>query len=70
MELFQVTPEECLYFGDTNTDMAAGHNAGSLLWACPGASGPEVSWKPAMRDRIIDRPGETFGSYRERNHEA
>ena len=70
MELFQVTPEECLYFGDTNTDMAAGHNAGIFTVGVSWASGPEVSWKPAHADRIIDRPGEILEVYRERNHEA
>ncbi len=36
METLGVTPEECLYFGDTNTDMQTGANAGidtvGVLW--------------------------------------
>lgn len=35
-EMFEVLPEECLYFGDTNTDMQTGKNAGmttvGVLW--------------------------------------
>ena len=40
MEKLQVKPEECLYFGDTNTDMKTGKAAGldtvGVLWGFRG----------------------------------
>ena len=70
MELFQVTPEECLYFGDTNTDMAAGHNAGIFTVGVSWGFRPRSELEACHADRIIDRPGEILEVYRERNHEA
>lgn len=54
-------PEECLYFGDTGTDMETGTTAGlhtiGVLWGFRGREELEV-WKPAM---IIEHPSEIAG---------
>lgn len=54
-------PEECLYFGDTGTDMETGTTAGlhtiGVLWGFRGREELEA-WKPAM---IIEDPSEIAG---------
>ena len=58
LEAFDVKPEECLYFGDTNTDMKTGLAAGlttvGVTWGFSGREELE-SFHPQY---VIDHPGE------------
>lgn len=58
-----VKPEECLYFGDTNTDMKTGKNAGldtvGVTWGFRGRKELEV-FEPKY---LIDRPSEIQGVF-------
>ncbi len=60
LNTFHMKPEECLYFGDTNTDMKTGLGAGlitvGVTWGFRGRNELE-SCHPQY---IIDRPGEVL----------
>ena len=60
MESFGVTREECLYVGDTSTDMQTGKNAGmytvGVLWGFRGRE--ELSENGA--DLLIEKPSELY----------
>lgn len=60
LEEFGMKPEECLYFGDTNTDMKTGLSAGAttvgVTWGFRGREELE-SYHPQY---VIDGPGEVF----------
>lgn len=57
-ETLSVSPEECLYFGDTNTDMQTGKNAGmdtvGVLWGFRGRE-ELLSFHPKF---LIEKPGD------------
>ena len=42
---FGVSPSECLYIGDTNTDMQTEGQQGCLPWGAVGGSVTEKNWK-------------------------
>ena len=58
MDMFGVTPEECIYVGDTSTDMQTGKNAGiftvGVLWGFRGREELEANGA----DIIIEKPTE------------
>ncbi len=60
MESFEVTREECLYIGDTSTDMQTGKNAGmytvGVLWGFRGRE--ELLANGA--DLLIEKPSELY----------
>lgn len=66
---FGVSPEECLYIGDTKTDMLTGKAAGmhtiGVLWGFRDRK--ELAENGA--DRIIGSPEELFTIYEEYNHD-
>lgn len=70
MERFRVRPEECLYFGDTNTDMATGHGAGIFTVGVAWGFRPKSELQASGADRIIDDPEEITQVYREMSHET
>jgi phosphoglycolate phosphatase len=56
MKRFGVSPEECLYFGDTNTDMQTGHGAGIFTVGVTWGFRPRKELEENHADRIIDSP--------------
>ena len=56
MKYFGVRPEECLYFGDTNTDMLTGHGAGMFTVGVTWGFRPRSELEQYHADRIIDSP--------------
>jgi len=58
MDMFGVTPNECIYVGDTSTDMQTGKNAGiftvGVLWGFRGREELEANGA----DAIIEKPEE------------
>ena len=48
----QVEPSECMYVGDTNTDMKTGKAAGMYTIECCGDFGSEKNWKRIMRMKL------------------
>lgn len=58
---FGVSPEECLYFGDTNTDMLTGHNAGVKTVGVSWGFRPKSELKEYNADIIIDSAKEIPG---------
>ena len=66
LERFGVKPEECLYFGDTNTDMQTGLGAGlqtvGVTWGFRDRAELE-SFHPQY---IISHPDEVFGQILEK----
>lgn len=61
MESFGATPDECLYIGDTSTDMKTGKNAGmftiGVLW---GFRGREELLESGA-DLLVEQPQELYG---------
>lgn len=51
---FGVKKEECLYFGDTNTDMMTGHNAGLYTVGVTWGFRPRAELEEYKADCIID----------------
>ena len=47
-------PEECLYFGDTDTDMQTGHNAGLFTVGVSWGFRPREELEAWHADRIIE----------------
>ncbi len=67
MEEFSVKPEECLYFGDTNTDMETGRRAGIYTVGVAWGFRPRSELEACHADRIIETQPEILDVYRERN---
>lgn len=69
-EEFHVKPSECLYFGDTNTDMKTGINAGmdtvGVLWGFRDRAELEA-FKPKY---IISHPDEIRSLFNETNENS
>lgn len=67
MNALRVSPEECLYIGDTATDMQTGHNAGlttvGVLWGFR----EEAELRSAKAGRIVSSPSEITDIVREWN---
>ncbi len=53
---FNVEKEECLYFGDTNTDMLTGHKAGVTAVGVTWGFRPRSELEEFKADIIIDSP--------------
>lgn len=58
LELFSTDREECLYFGDTNTDMLTAHNAGVRSVGVSWGFRPRSELEKYGADVIIDDPAE------------
>ena len=58
---FGVKKEECLYFGDTNTDMMTGHNAGLYTVGVTWGFRPRVELEEYKADCIIDSAADIPG---------
>lgn len=56
IEKLGVKKEECLYFGDTNTDMETGHRAGLCTIGVTWGFRPRSELEEYGADRIIDSP--------------
>lgn len=57
-EEFGVRPEECLYCGDTNTDMDTGRAAGMFTVGVTWGFRPRQELEEHKADKIVDVPGE------------
>ena len=55
---FGLSKDECLYFGDTNTDMRTAHNAGVTAVGVTWGFRPRTELEENNADIIIDDPGE------------
>ena len=66
LELFGAEKDECLYFGDTNTDMLTAHNAGvtavGVTWGFRPRSELEEYGADIMIDSAEEIPGLTGGA--------
>jgi phosphoglycolate phosphatase len=58
---FGVKKEECLYFGDTNTDMMTGHNAGLYTIGVTWGFRPRAELEEYKADCIIDSAADIPG---------
>ena len=67
LEKLSVQPEECLYFGDTNTDMETGHRAGLYTVGVAWGFRPRSELEAYHADRIIDAPPEILEVFKEKN---
>lgn len=63
-----VTPEECLYLGDTNTDMDTGKAAGMFTVGVTWGFRPRRELEEHEAKKIVDRPDEVLAFAKERNH--
>ena len=61
LEKFGAEKEECLYFGDTNTDMQTGNNAGVTTVGVTWGFRPRSELEANNADIIIDSPEEIPG---------
>ncbi|MBR0469275.1 MAG: HAD family hydrolase [Mogibacterium sp.] len=61
LEKFGAKKEECLYFGDTNTDMQTGNNAGVTTVGVTWGFRPRSELEANNADIIIDSPEEIPG---------
>lgn len=68
MECMQVAPEECLYIGDTATDMQTGHNAGLFTIGVLWGFRDEAELRKAAADRIVSSPTEITAIVKEKNN--
>lgn len=55
---FSLRPEECLYVGDTDTDMETGHGAGMFTIGVTWGFRPRRELEEHKADFIVDRPEE------------
>ncbi len=60
-ELFGAKPQECLYFGDTNTDMQTGKSAGMKTVGVTWGFRTREELRENHADLIIDDPAEIVG---------
>lgn len=67
---FDLQKEECLYFGDTNTDMLTGKNAGLYTVGVTWGFRPREELEQYHADRIIDSADDIRTVVEERNREA
>lgn len=58
LDMFGVQKDECLYFGDTNTDMQTGKNAGVTTVGVTWGFRPRSELEENHADIIIDSPAE------------
>ena len=63
-----VTPEECLYLGDTNTDMDTGKAAGMFTVGVTWGIRPRRELEEHEAKKLVDRPDEVLAFAKERNH--
>lgn len=63
-----VTPKECLYLGDTNTDMDTGKAAGMFTIGVTWGFRPRKELEEHQAKKIVDRPEEVLAFVKERNH--
>ena len=57
-ELFQVTPAECVYVGDTWTDMDTGKGAGMFTVGVTWGFRPEEELRSHQADAVVHQPRE------------
>lgn len=57
-EEFSVEPQECLYLGDTDTDMETGHGAGMFTIGVTWGFRPRKELEEHRADLIVDRPAQ------------
>lgn len=60
LKQFEVKPEECLYFGDTNTDMKTGLGAGLITVGVTWGFRPKEELEAFHPQFIVDHPLEVF----------
>lgn len=66
LDKFGVSKDECLYFGDTNTDMRTAHNAGVTAVGVSWGFRPRSELEENKADVILDDPAEIPGLALER----
>ena len=66
-EEFSVRPEECLYLGDTDTDMETGHSAGMFTIGVTWGFRPRTELEEHRADLIVDRPEEILEFVKKEN---
>lgn len=69
MEELGAGQDECMYFGDTNTDMETGHAAGLYTVGVSWGFRPRSELEEYRADRILDDPSEIPEAVRERDLE-
>lgn len=66
-EQFKVQPKECLYFGDTNTDMDTGKAAGMFTFGVTWGFRPREELIEHHADKIVDKPEEILAFVKEQD---
>ena len=61
LDRFQVKPEECLYFGDTSTDMQTGLGAGLVTVGVTWGFRDRTELESFHPQYVISHPREVFG---------
>lgn len=56
LQTWNLPPQQCLYVGDTNTDMQTGRNAGCITIGVTWGFRPRKELEQAGADHIIDQP--------------
>ncbi len=69
LKAFGVEKSECLYFGDTNTDMKTGRNAGLCTVGVSWGFRPRTELEEYHADVIIDSPLDMVTVVQEKNEE-
>ena len=69
LDRFGLSKEECLYFGDINTDMMTGKNAGVYTVGVTWGFRPREELEKYHADRIIDCPKDFWTCVKEMNEE-
>ena len=69
LDRFGLSKEECLYFGDTNTDMMTGKNAGVYTVGVTWGFRPREELEKYHADRFIDCPKDFWTCVKEMDEE-
>ena len=69
MKLFHVKPEECMYIGDTKTDMQTGSAAGMYTVGALWGFRDREELENNGADIVAAVPGDLFTIYEEKQHD-
>lgn len=68
-DAYRNEPEECLYFGDTNTDMQTGNAAGMFTVGVTWGFRPRQELIDNHAMELLDRPEEILTLFHRKNQE-